>query len=544
MIVKRFIVALLVIVLGAGFLPAFGASAQGHDAAVQTDAETAANLGLLLGDGGGVNATYLSKKSTRMQAAIISLRLQGLLEEAQAYTGMANFSDAGQVNKNNQAILAYLKNHPEYGWTGTGNGKFNPSEEISSQQLYKVLLEILGYQSENDFSYADTENFAEMKGLQQISGNSSLTNAHIATALVESLSVHTTSDVTLFAALQSKGVISASAMLPADQIVLRNNDKLGTIFTDKNGRTLYFFTKDVEDPNSCQDKCLSNWPIFYAEHLQIPGSLNAGDFSVLTRSDGTKQSTYKGWPLYYFVKDTAAGDIEGEGVGGVWFVAKADYSLMIGTSTALGNYFTDDYGRTLYYFDKDTKQKSVCEGTCLENWPAYTATGNMTPSTVTSSDLGSITRSDGSKQTTYKGYPLYYFVKDSKPGNLNGQNVNQVWFVIDPAKFTGTTGNTEATGTTGSPGTTETTGSQAKTYQIDIKEFSFGTEPLTVEAGSKVIFTNYDDMKHNAVAVDGSFATPLLGKGESYTITLDKVGTYDYFCEPHKQFMTGKIIVK
>ncbi|WP_268818110.1 cupredoxin family copper-binding protein [Paenibacillus alkaliterrae] len=89
-----------------------------------------------------------------------------------------------------------------------------------------------------------------------------------------------------------------------------------------------------------------------------------------------------------------------------------------------------------------------------------------------------------------------------------------------------------------------TTAPQVKTYKVDIKEFSFGTEPLTVEAGSKVVFTNYDEMKHNAVALDGSFETPLLGKGESFTITLDKAGTYGYFCEPHKQFMTGKIIVK
>ncbi|AJY77977.1 hypothetical protein VN24_23670 [Paenibacillus beijingensis] len=101
---------------------------------------------------------------------------------------------------------------------------------------------------------------------------------------------------------------------------------------------------------------------------------------------------------------------------------------------------------------------------------------------------------------------------------------------MDPAKFNGTTAASAP--------------AEVKTYRIDIKEFSFGSEPLTVEAGSKVIFTNYDDMKHNAVAVDGSFASPLLAKGESYTVTLDKAGTIDYYCEPHKSFMTGQIIVK
>ncbi|MGO4376229.1 hypothetical protein AB4Z21_36875, partial [Paenibacillus sp. MCAF20] len=153
------------------------------------------------------------------------------------------------------------------------------------------------------------------------------------------------------------------------------------------------------------DQCLVNWPIFYADDLQIPGQLNPDDFSVLTRSDGAKQTTYKGWPLYYFVKDLAAGDVNGEAVGGVWFVAKSDYAVMLGTSSKLGNYLTDDEGHTLYYFDKDTKQTSACEGGCLANWPAYEATGASTISTFPASDIGSITRPDGSKQTTYKGYP-------------------------------------------------------------------------------------------------------------------------------------------
>ena len=524
---KKMTLALSAIILCMSFILAMGASAEEQtERTVKTDAETAAELGLLLGDGNGVNETYLAKKSNRMQAAIISLRLQGLLDEAMAYTGAGNFSDASKVSKTNQAILSYLKNHPELGWSGIGNGKFDPLAGISSKQLYKVLLEIAGFKSETDFLYAETEAFAAEKGMQQIAGTASLMNAHIATALVEALNVNTSGGASLFAELQERGVIGATAALPDDQIRLASSDKLGTYFTDQNGRTLYFFTKDAEDPNSCQGQCLVNWPVFYAENLQIPGQLNPDDFSVLTRSDGTKQTTYKGWPLYYFVKDAAAGDTLGEAVGGVWFVAKSDYAVMLGTSSELGNYLTDDQGRTLYYFDKDTPQMSACEGKCLENWPAYEAAGASTISTLPASDIGSITRPDGSKQTTYKGYPLYYFVKDTKHGDILGQNVNDVWFVVDPAAFTGTTAP------------------QVKTYHIDIKDFSFGTEPLTVDAGSQIIFTNLDDMKHNAVALDGSFKTPLLAKGESFTIKLDKAGTYNYICEPHAKFMTGQIIVK
>ncbi|NBD25777.1 plastocyanin/azurin family copper-binding protein [Paenibacillus glycinis] len=250
---------------------------------------------------------------------------------------------------------------------------------------------------------------------------------------------------------------------------------------------------------------------------------------MLKRADGTEQTTYKGWPLYYFAKDQKAGDTLGEAVGGVWFVAKADYAAMIGASPTLGNYLTDASGRTLYYFDKDTAGKSNCAGDCLVNWPAYSAGGTGVPTGVNAADWGTITRADGSMQSTFKGFPLYYFIKDAKAGDTLGQNVGSVWFVVDPAKFTGTTAPAVPA---------------AKTYHVDIKDYSFGSGPLTVEAGSSIVFTNFDDMKHNAVAVNGAFSLPLLAKGESYTITLDKPGTYDYYCQPHKAFMTGQIIVK
>lgn len=512
-------------------LPIFSASAEEETNVATTDAEAAAKLGLLLGDGNGVSKDYLGKMSTRLQAAIISLRLQGKLQDALAFTGKDSFADAAQVGTANKPVLAYLKAHAELGWNGIGGGKFDPLEMISAQQFYKVLLEVLGYKSGTDYKYGDTIAFAAGKGLTQIAGVEMLTNDDIATALVESLNAKTPASKTLFAQLQDRGVIAKSAAQPGGaRIGLGKNAKLGTHLTDSAGRTLYYFTKDAADLESCQGQCLAAWPIYYADQLQIPSSLNPDDFGVYKRADGTEQTTYKGWPLYYFVKDKAAGDVNGEAVGGVWFVAKSDYAAMLGTSGTLGNYLTDENGRTLYYFDKDPMNKSVCEGTCLANWPAYLANGSSTPTGVASSDFGTITRTDGSKQTTYKGYPLYYFIKDVKHGDAVGQAVNNVWYVVDPAKFTGTTAGTAAPA--------------VKTYHIDIKDYSFGTGPLTVEAGSQIVFTNFDDMEHNAVAVDGSFKLPLLKKGESYTITLTKPGTYDYYCEPHKKFMTGQIIVK
>ncbi|WP_338553731.1 plastocyanin/azurin family copper-binding protein [Paenibacillus sp. KS-LC4] len=501
---------------------------------VQTYAQTAESLGLLVGEGQGVTKAYLAKKSTRIQAALISLRLQGKLAEAHAYKGSRTFADANLAGKSNQPVLAYLKDHPQAGWSGSGGAKFDPLSPISSQQLYKAILEAIGYKAGGDFQYKDTESFAAGKGLVQISGTAALTNSHIATALIEALSATTAHGHSLLDMLKAEGVIKDTALASSEQIALRSNEKLGTYFTDGKGRALYLFTKDAQDLNACTGSCMENWPVLTSEHLQIPTSLNAADFTTLTRKDGTKQWMYKGWPLYYFIKDSKPGDVQGEAVADVWFIAKPDYSVMLGTNSVLGHYLTDSMGRTLYYFDNDAPQTSGCEGQCLVNWPAYSIAGGSVPSTLSKADFGSIKRVDGTTQATYKGYPLYTFIADKAHGDTNGQEVNNVWFVINPAKFTGTTAGKAAASATPT----------AKTYRVDIKDFSFGSGPLTVEAGSTIIFTNLDDMKHNAVAKDGSFAIPLISKGESASIKLDKPGTYNYFCEPHKNFMTGQIIVK
>ncbi|GAA3407973.1 plastocyanin/azurin family copper-binding protein [Paenibacillus hodogayensis] len=544
---------LIALALGAALLlPAALASAEtapgqaGGAANVKTDAQTAEQLGLLAGDGNGVNADYLAKGSMRIQAAIVSLRLQGKLDEATAFTGKSNFDDASLVSAGNQAIMAYLHSHPEYGWTGEGANRFNPLAPISSQQLYKVLLEAAGYKSDSDFAYKDTETFAAGKGLTGIAGVSTLTNAHIATALVESLSAKLPGGGVLLDKLKQSGSVPAASVLPAgERIGLRADAALGTVLTDKEGQTLYVFSNDAQNLDACQGACIANWPLLDSEQLQIPATLDAADFSKTTHANGTQQWMYKGWPLYTFVKDKAAGSALGEGVNGVWFAAKPDYRVMIGSSPELGRYLTDGYGRTLYYFAKDMPQMSACEGMCLTNWPAYGSVSGSLPSTLNAADFGFITRADGSSQATYKGYPLYYFVKDAKHGDATGQNVNQVWFVVDTATFGVAPAEQPATEANGQlPAAPAAPADEAKTYRIDIKQFSFGSGPLTVEAGSSIVFTNYDDMKHNAVATGGSFSTPLLAKGESYTITLNEPGTYDYYCEPHKAFMTGQIVVK
>jgi predicted lipoprotein with Yx(FWY)xxD motif len=61
---------------------------------------------------------------------------------------------------------------------------------------------------------------------------------------------------------------------------------------------------------------VSNWPVFYAANISAPQGLNASDFGTITRSDGKQQTTYKGYPLYFFIGDHKPGDINGNNVGG------------------------------------------------------------------------------------------------------------------------------------------------------------------------------------------------------------------------------------
>lgn len=91
---------------------------------------------------------------------------------------------------------------------------------------------------------------------------------------------------------------------------------------------------------------------------------------------------------------------------------------------------TGSNGMTLYTFDRDAagSGKSVCNDGCAKNWPPLMAK----PEDMGSGEYSVITRDDGSKQWAFKGKPLYYWVKDQKPGDKTGDGVNNVWRVVKP----------------------------------------------------------------------------------------------------------------
>lgn len=93
----------------------------------------------------------------------------------------------------------------------------------------------------------------------------------------------------------------------------------------------------------------------------------------------------------------------------------------------------DGTGMTVYVFDNDTANsgKSACEGNCLASWPPVTTTGTPTAEGVTGT-LGTITLPDGKDQVTLNGLPLYRYAADTAAGDVNGQGVGGIWWVVGP----------------------------------------------------------------------------------------------------------------
>ena len=111
------------------------------------------------------------------------------------------------------------------------------------------------------------------------------------------------------------------------------------------------------------------------------------------------------------------------------------HAVKIQEKGGIGKYLTDTEGKALYWFKKDSPGKSACMGSCLEKWPIYYRETVAAPKEIKAEDFGTITREDGKKQTTFRGYPLYYWINDKQPGETTGQGVNNVWLVINPDSF-------------------------------------------------------------------------------------------------------------
>lgn len=109
-------------------------------------------------------------------------------------------------------------------------------------------------------------------------------------------------------------------------------------------------------------------------------------------------------------------------------------TLTVKTKAGVGSYLVDDKGMALYLFRKDMPHLSMCGAAngCLSKWPVFFASSVDRNTAIDRTAVGTLTRDDGLKQTTYKGHPLYYYYKDRDSNDVYGQGVGQVWFVVSP----------------------------------------------------------------------------------------------------------------
>jgi predicted lipoprotein with Yx(FWY)xxD motif len=120
---------------------------------------------------------------------------------------------------------------------------------------------------------------------------------------------------------QEEGKISKASPYT---IQLQAKEGTGGYLVDSKGMSLYYFKKDMPTISACINECLTKWPMFFTDKIAVQKPLKKKDFSVITRDDGKKQTTYKGWRLYYFFKDEKPGDMNGEGIKKDWYVIYPD----------------------------------------------------------------------------------------------------------------------------------------------------------------------------------------------------------------------------
>lgn len=130
-----------------------------------------------------------------------------------------------------------------------------------------------------------------------------------------------------------------------------------------------------------------------------------------------------------------SGTADAQANGGGGAVHQPGKATVIQTKTgSFGSYLTDSKGYSLYMFEADTATASNCNGECATYWPPVQSKGAVSVAGGASKSLlGTITRSDGTKQVTYDGHPLYYFTLDKGAGQTTGQGSNNfgaLWWLM------------------------------------------------------------------------------------------------------------------
>ncbi len=232
----------------------------------------------------------------------------------------------------------------------------------------------------------------------------------------------------------------------------KNNDELKTAsissryLTNSNDYTLYTFDNDEINISNCNGtqvgECAEIWPPYYDSSLTSLDITNS--LSTIKRDDNTSQTTYMNKPLYTFKKDGAVGDINGDFVKGKWHLiypssdfntTQTDPAVKLSSKTNTQKYIVDKNGVALYTFDNDTvTNASTCYNDCEKIWPVFNADLKTIKlsNDLNMSLLNNVERTDGKKQISYNGKPLYYFAQDdNKSGSIKGNWKKGIWHLVN-----------------------------------------------------------------------------------------------------------------
>jgi predicted lipoprotein with Yx(FWY)xxD motif len=249
----------------------------------------------------------------------------------------------------------------------------------------------------------------------------------------------------------------ADIAMPDGVAVREIADAGGVGLVDASGLTLYLFDGATPaNPICSSGDCASRWI-----PLEAPGIANpAGHFSTIARDDGITQWAYQGKPLYKFNADQQPGDVNGAGVDPRFRVALTLRFFMpagvtIRRHIELGNILATGHGATLYQRDRVTMQElhpfrvdhgspalgralgtATCDALCAKTWPPLAAPEDA----ISSGYWDVVSRADGTRQWSYKGFALYTYAAD-QPGDIGGNGIYTLAQVggsdIDPNLFVG-----------------------------------------------------------------------------------------------------------
>ncbi|MEN6518471.1 MAG: hypothetical protein ABFC38_09795 [Methanospirillum sp.] len=198
-------------------------------------------------------------------------------------------------------------------------------------------------------------------------------------------------------------------------VKLTDHPTYGKVLTDSTGRSLYIQARDV--PNTGAIANLGDvgrfYPPFYAESVVTGNGINISEFGHITRADGKQQTTFRGWPLYYYINDKIQGDAKSQGANNITFLAKPDYTVMVRENVTLGVYLSDTSGTPLLTRDNDTGAGP------MPGYVPFRASPVVGPSPlIQTADFGEAQGPSGEVQTTYRGQPLYSGSDRTRPGAI------------------------------------------------------------------------------------------------------------------------------